>query len=334
MTDAGPIIKNNIIECDTVFSNDAAAAGSAIALGLYCEKTLVIENNIIRNNWCETKSLTSSCNGTIYITQDNGTVIIRNNYIHSNTIEGDKITNGGGISGFGYNSINATLIIEDNIISSNVVNDGTASTAQLGGGIFLENYNAYVRNNIIVYNKARGSGGFHYYTPSPFINVKPTLENNLIYGNIAGSRQGGGISTHMEYDVINCIIWGNTFPQFNSQQVTTISYSDIEQTYNNGNNNISNEPQFLDTTYFLLSNTSPCIDKGNPDSLFNDVEDPNNPGNPLWPALSSLRNDIGHCGGPNSLWWANTWPTSYCYHCKMHEKMLVTGGRQLYSHGE
>jgi hypothetical protein len=51
-----------------------------------------------------------------------------------------------------------------------------------------------------------------------------------------------------------------------------------------------------------------CIDSGNPDPLFNDVEDPMNLGNPMWPALGSLTNDIGHFGGPNSEWCYWRWP--------------------------
>ena len=43
-------------------------------------------------------------------------------------------------------------------------------------------------------------------------------------------------------------------------------------------------------------------------SLFNDVEDPMNLGYPMWPALGSLTNDIGHFGGSNSEWCYWRWP--------------------------
>jgi hypothetical protein len=48
----------------------------------------------------------------------------------------------------------------------------------------------------------------------------------------------------------------------------------------------------------FLALDSPCIDAGDPDPAFNDVEDPANPGLPLWPALGTLRNDMGFTGGP------------------------------------
>jgi len=63
--------------------------------------------------------------------------------------------------------------------------------------------------------------------------------------------------------------------------------------------------------YFLLSETSPCIDAGNSDPIYNDVEDPNNLGNPFWPALGTLANDIGQFGGPNSLLCYWEWPFSF-----------------------
>ncbi|MBT8380459.1 MAG: T9SS type A sorting domain-containing protein [Ignavibacteria bacterium] len=68
----------------------------------------------------------------------------------------------------------------------------------------------------------------------------------------------------------------------------------------------------MDTVYFFANTDSAmCIDLGNPDPLFNDVEDPMNLGDPMWPALGSLTNDIGHFGGPNSEWCYWRWPMIY-----------------------
>jgi hypothetical protein len=60
--------------------------------------------------------------------------------------------------------------------------------------------------------------------------------------------------------------------------------------------------------FYLLTLNSPCKDAGNPDAQYNDLEDPLNPGNALWPALGNLRNDMGHFGGPASLWSYWDWP--------------------------
>jgi hypothetical protein len=43
---------------------------------------------------------------------------------------------------------------------------------------------------------------------------------------------------------------------------------------------------------------SPAIDAGHPDLVYNDIEDPDNPGFALWPSQGTLRNDIGYTGGP------------------------------------
>jgi hypothetical protein len=58
-------------------------------------------------------------------------------------------------------------------------------------------------------------------------------------------------------------------------------------------------PQFADTNFILVS-TSPCIDAGNPNVQFDDPEDPENPGQALWPSQGQLRNDMGAYGGPHS----------------------------------
>jgi enterochelin esterase family protein len=76
-----------------------------------------------------------------------------------------------------------------------------------------------------------------------------------------------------------------------------VTYSDIEGGYE-GVGNIDIDPIFSDTVYFYLDSLlSPCIDAGNTDSIFNDPEDPMNPGYALWPAEGTLRNDMGAYGG-------------------------------------
>lgn len=52
---------------------------------------------------------------------------------------------------------------------------------------------------------------------------------------------------------------------------------------------------------------SPCVDAGNPDFASQDLEDPAQPGFPLWPSLGNLRNDIGFTGGPHAALRDTTW---------------------------
>ncbi|MGB5287020.1 MAG: T9SS type A sorting domain-containing protein, partial [Ignavibacteriaceae bacterium] len=87
-----------------------------------------------------------------------------------------------------------------------------------------------------------------------------------------------------------------------------VQYSDIEGGYT-GTGNVDLDPQFIPSNvYFALSGTSPCIDAGHSDPMYNDVEDPMNPGNPWWPAQGTLANDMGHVGGSSSLWGFWDWP--------------------------
>ncbi|MCB9473500.1 MAG: T9SS type A sorting domain-containing protein [Candidatus Delongbacteria bacterium] len=49
-----------------------------------------------------------------------------------------------------------------------------------------------------------------------------------------------------------------------------------------------------------LSPASPAIDAGHPDTAYDDIEDPDNPGFARWPSQGTLRNDIGYTGGPHA----------------------------------
>ena len=63
--------------------------------------------------------------------------------------------------------------------------------------------------------------------------------------------------------------------------------------------NLSIDPRFSDPDNgdLTLKEDSPCIDAGNPEEIFNDIEDSFNPGFALWPAMGTLRNDMGAYGG-------------------------------------
>jgi len=300
ITNATPKIVNNIIEYNEIIDN-GNVGGSAISVyNNTVSSTLIIENNIIRNNLSWSTGQSSYVNGTIFIYRFQGKIIIRNNNMANNIVTSEYISNGGGISAFGNNNPNSILVLENNRIIDNEVTDTPGSDNQSGGGLLLESIYAIVRNNIIAYNFAQNAGGVYNWNPANPSLVSPIFENNTIYGNNA--INAGGISTHEEYEIKNCIIWGNSSPQFSSSHVANITYSNLEEAYSNGSNNISLNPEFTDTTNFYLEDFSPCIDSGNPGSDYDDVQDPINPGFPLWPAMGTLQNDIGAYGGPHSTW--------------------------------
>ncbi len=49
------------------------------------------------------------------------------------------------------------------------------------------------------------------------------------------------------------------------------------------------------------------IDQGNPEAVYQDVEDPRAPGFALWPSQGGLRNDIGFTGGPHAAVLDTSW---------------------------
>ena len=78
-----------------------------------------------------------------------------------------------------------------------------------------------------------------------------------------------------------------------------VGYSDIQQTGYAGSGNLSVDPLFQGTgnSYedLTFSPMSPCIDAGNPDPIYDDVAFP--------PSMGTVRNDMGHNGGPLAGGW-------------------------------
>ncbi len=245
-------------------------------------------------------------------------------YLSDNTFEGNiALSNGGGI-------YRCDAIIEDNIISYNTAlksgagigncdgliqrNTVSYNSAYSGGGggvydctstllnnAIFNNQATYgggimqcdsnINNNIIVANSAEIGGGIY--------KCDHIISNNVIFGNTA-ENNGGGMS-ECNAIIQNCILWNNVAlsnPQLDDTSIP--SFSCIQDWSGGGTGNISIDPLFIDPTgnNFKLQETSPCIDTGNPDSLFNDDFIP--------PGKNSLRNDMGTYGGAFNGGWKET----------------------------
>lgn len=311
-------IRNNIIEFNGI-NQPTDAYGGGIYAGFLQNQDMIIEHNLIRNNSITSTNVTDYClGGGIYIwAAGNETIRISNNRIYDNTITA-PVGYGGGIEpGIGGNP---NYIITNNIIKGNSVNAPQGGS----GGLDVFNQIPVIRNNLIVGNSAPNGGGilFEFTTLSEKMTgmhgrgskkqavnaaLKTTItdllniSNNTIFGNSAVIR-GGGI------DIIgstipsarNFIVWGNTAP--NDAQISgflDLQFSNIEGGYG-GLTNIDADPQFADTTCYYLSDSSPCIDIGDPDLVYNDPADPANPDFALWPAKGLIFNDMGAYGGPGS----------------------------------
>ena len=138
-----------------------------------------------------------------------------------------------------------------------------------------------------------------------------TLTNATLAGNILINGNGLiDIDGGSKANIINSILWNNSSPGIlmGDNSTLSVSYSDIQgekgsiisganTTINWLVGNINKNPLFADTSHYYLHQDSPCIDSGHPDTFFNDREKPDSTGYALWPALGSIRNDMGAYGG-------------------------------------
>jgi predicted outer membrane repeat protein len=182
----------------------------------------------------------------------------------------------------------------------------SGNTADYGGGIELINssdaviYNCYFTNNHVRY-----SGGAIYMYDS-----NPQMINNTMSRNVADVGGGAILTSNCNGVLMNLILWEDSAPSGAEIEILTaaplnLTYSDIQGGWA-GTGNIDVDPAFEDTINFFLSDTSQCIDAGNPDPAYYDPEDPMNPGFALWPAKGMLRNDMGAYGGPGTYEWIIT----------------------------
>ncbi|MHC4546694.1 MAG: right-handed parallel beta-helix repeat-containing protein, partial [Planctomycetota bacterium] len=194
------------------------------------------------------------------------------------------------------------------------------SAVQGGGGINNTAGDMMLTNCIFKGNTAR-EGGAIWYIDGKF-GVQ-TLVNCTFSGNLA--EMGGGaiyLSDYSSPTLINCILWGNSYPEIHGTAVVT--YSDVEGGWP-GLGNIDAYPCFADAyngDYHLKSQagrwepsseswvqdyvSSPCIDAGNPGCPLGDEPVPN--GNqrnmgayggtaeaskspPNWRSIADLTND-------------------------------------------
>lgn len=277
-------------------------------------------------------------NGSTPAHPDTGSCVIINNQEDSITVlQGFTLTGGNGTKwqdehgagryreGGGILIQYSNPIIQFNIIHNNLITDLTGVVSTGGGGIRIGDSYPRIYNNIIMNNTARyGAGIVLNYTGGE-------LKNNIICSNYGSNQYGSGTGVWLngsfqrpafiinntivnntsptgypgiygfggvQAGIYNNIVWGNT-SNINIQiggGNFTVRYCDVQEGYA-GAGNLNVDPQFADSNFYL-SLSSPCIDKGDSSIIYNDPEDPNNPGFALLPARGTLRNDIGAYGGP------------------------------------
>lgn len=128
--------------------------------------------------------------------------------------------------------------------------------------------------NCIFGNEALYGGGIYLANcQAPQVRIlNATVSNNTAYPN----GNGGGVYSQDTFcHLKNSILWGNTYNQYyhNASGTDTASYCDIQNGWpGQGWGNINEDPLFVDpsTGDYHLQAASPCIDAGDPDSIYND----------------------------------------------------------------
>ena len=274
----------------TTISNQGTAGGGILArYGCTIMNNKITMNNA-NNSIIGRYTFGGGIAGFLY---NNTRMIIMNNELYNNSVSSYSFSGGAGI---GIAGTNNCLISDNTIFNNSVSATDIHSRISGGGGIWVDGYNSEIRRNIMMNNSAPLGGAI---MTSGNFGIR--ILNNTITQNHA-LYQGGGLYLYVGYaNTMNNIIWDNTAPKDSNifyRGYLDFNYS-ITSEQMTGTGNLQSDPLFIDTLYHLASN-SPAIDAGNPDALFNDFEDPSNPGFALWPAMGTIRNDIGGYGATDS----------------------------------
>lgn len=240
------------IERNNIYLNTSIYRSLGGGAGIYClEASPLIDNNTITEN-------VASFTGGGIDCKTNSNPIITNNIITYNSA-GDNESGFGGAILCNYN---CDALISGNIISNNV--------ARIGGGINCANgSNATISNNIINSNSAYwNGGGMHFESANPIIINNTLTENSAV-------NAGGGIFCNINSSpiVTNTILWADNAPDGSEIYVSsgspTFVYCDIQGGWS-GVGNISANPLFINpgNSDYHLQLASPCIDTGDPNTLF------------------------------------------------------------------
>ncbi|MDO9576599.1 MAG: FlgD immunoglobulin-like domain containing protein [Candidatus Cloacimonadales bacterium] len=178
----------------------------------------------------------------------------------------------------------------DVLISQNIIANNHSSNAT--GGIQCTNSPIEISNNILA-NNTGSYGAFILKTASDAILTNNTIANN----EATGSHPHPFFIFNSAPIIKNCIIFDSNEIFYTSGTVN-VEYTCISGGYE-GTGNIDADPLFINPSggdgfafnglnaNWALQEGSPCIDAGDPDAMYND--------------LDGSRNDMGAYGGPNGM---------------------------------
>jgi len=253
-------------------TNDTTFITQTIINGSQTGSVVKFENSENSSAVLSGFKITNGSNGGIYCMYSNPTIY--NMIITSNF---DPYSSGGGIYCYYSHPSIMNVTISNNssqfggglycqyaspklvnvLIKDNITIEGS------GGGIYSDQSQLSLINVTITGNYAvNGGGGFCMF------NSNPSLKNVTIADN--STDQGSGFSCNWSNpNLVNCILWNNI------PQEISVSFGSVNATYSNiqngwiGEGNINEEPLFEGNGFhpYQLTENSPCIDVGTPDTL-------------------------------------------------------------------
>jgi hypothetical protein len=264
------LMKNNYCH-DNMLCFDAGVAYNNSGGFLFCQdvNTIDIRNNIFTKNRVfaggASISVETGCPNTII--SDN---TFLNNVAYFYEVSGGWITQGG---------YAAAILCSDDFEYSPIISGNKCfNNFCFNGVIYTSNLNPIVYNNIVCNNDGSGILDGHMLGHGKIFN-------NISVNNI--SHANGGIALFSKAQIYNNIVWGNYWkiPESN-YQIYIYDYPEVDPTlFNNcvefgrgGTDSITAYPQFANPTEgpgrdydglaadWTLLETSPCINKGTPDT--------------------------------------------------------------------
>jgi hypothetical protein len=197
--------------------------------------------------------------------------------------------NGNGINITAWAGMNIdSLIICNNIIFHNTHEGISTNFEEPTGQYSLRNIE--ILNNTIYENGTSNNGW-----ADGGINITGNIPQKLlIRNNILSENAAYTICVQPDVPADSVTIDYNFFDGFRNFLHETA-----------GTNTVFGNPLFVDSLNndYHLQLASPAIDKGDPEQQYNDPEDPDEPGYALYPALGTVRNDMGAYGGPYASSW-------------------------------
>jgi parallel beta-helix repeat protein len=180
--------------------------------------------------------------------------IIRNNIVEGNGSAANAVLD------YGILCLSSTPLIANNVVTSNT-----------GAGLYFAwaaSTGAQVINNTVVDNNDQGIWCYN--------GANITIKNNIFKGNSTGISASHGSLPLISFNDV----WGNRWLNYDSQSGGVAAP---------GPGDISADPLFNTSSSppFALALGSPCINAGDP--------------NPIYSDLDGTRNDMGAFGGPSGL---------------------------------